>query len=350
MSLINPRRVVACVSCLAVLLLSAALLRAGVKVEPVGPPVKSGPYTITGPFVSGNLSVFLIHGPDQLKAKNYLTLQEAMQRKIVIVHETGNVNELAIENVSPDQEVFVQSGDIVKGGRQDRTIAMDFVCPPRSGKMPIAAFCVESGRWHQRGTEAPALFASSNDAIAGKDLKLAARKAASQQQVWQRVAENQEKLSENAAASVAQPQSATSFQLSLESKPVLDHTQAYVSELEPIVGGKADVVGYAFAVNGKVNSADVYANHALFAKLWPKLIKSSAVEAFADLQKGKKFDKATAAGVKACIEDAERGKASQKEVTPRVQVITRETKKNVAFETRDRAAGEASVHSSYVAK
>lgn len=334
-------------------LVSLALLLAGAMAKAAapqaGPVLKTGDYTISGPYVHDNLSVFLIHGQDKVK-KNYLTLQEALDRKIVVVHETGNVNELSIENVSPDQEVYVQSGDIVKGGRQDRTIAMDFICPPRSGNMPIAAFCVEHGRWQQRGAEAAAVFASSNDAIAGKDLKLAARKAMSQQEVWQQVAQNQQKLSANAAKPVTDPRSQSSLQLSLESKPVQDNTQAYVKTLEPIVNGKSDVVGYAFAINGKVNSADIYANHDLFVKLWPKLIKSSAVEAFADTEKGKQFAAARAESVQACIEDAERGKASKKDVTPRVQVITKETEKNIAFETRDSAAGEAAVHSNYVAK
>lgn len=333
------------VSC-ATLLAFASLLTAA----SAAPGVQAGQYTISGPYVHNNLAVFLIHGPDKLKDKNYLTLQEAMEKKIVIVHETGNVNELSIENVSPDQDVYIQSGDIVKGGRQDRTIAMDFICPPKSGQMPINAFCVENGRWHQRGIEPAAQFASSNDAIVGKDLKLAARKAANQQEVWQQVAENQKKLSASVGTPVADLRSQSSLQLTLENKAVQDKSGDYLKALEPIVAGKDDVVGYAFAINGQVNSADIYANHALFSKLWPKLIKSSAVEAFADLQSGKTFDAAKAAGVKACIEDASTGKASEKDVTPRVQVITRETEKNVAFECRDRAAGEQAVHANYVVK
>ena len=67
------------------------------------------------------------------------------------MYETGQVNELAIENVSPDRAVFVQAGDIVKGGRQDRVFSQDLVLKPRSGRVPIDAFCVESGRWRQRG-------------------------------------------------------------------------------------------------------------------------------------------------------------------------------------------------------
>lgn len=73
-------------------------------------PTKIGDYTLSGPYTHENLTLFLIHGKDKLKDKTYLTLQEGMERKIVVVHETGNVNELTIENVSPDQDVYVQSG------------------------------------------------------------------------------------------------------------------------------------------------------------------------------------------------------------------------------------------------
>ena len=45
------------------------------------------------------------------------------------------------------------------------------------------------------------------------------------------------------------------------------------------------MIGYVFAINGHVNSADVYASRALFVKLWPKLLKASAVEAVAELNK-----------------------------------------------------------------
>jgi hypothetical protein len=314
------------------------------------PPAQASNYSVSGPFVHDNLAVFLIHGTDRLKDKNYLTLQEAMDRKIVIVHETGNVNELSIENVSPNFEVYIQSGDIVKGGRQDRTIAMDFIAPPNSGKMPINAFCVESGRWHQRGGESAEHFASSNDAIAGKSLKLAAKQQMNQGEVWRDVAENQSKLSGNSGGDVRAAQSASSFQLSIESKPVAEHTEAYVKELEPIVQGKDDVIGYAFAINGKINSADVYANHTLFMKLWPKLIKSSAVEALADLQKDKPTVTAKTDDVYHCMADAAKGKESDRDVTPRVKVVTKETDENIVFETRDREAAAAAVHENYVNK
>src|SRR5437773_10082034 len=118
-------------------------------------------YKLSGPYSYKNLTIFLIHGKGQLEGKNFLTLQEALEQKKVIVYETKQVNELAIENVS-NEDVYVQSGDIVKGGQQDRMLAVDLIVPPKSGRMASAAFCVESGRWSRRGGEQAAVFVSSN--------------------------------------------------------------------------------------------------------------------------------------------------------------------------------------------
>src|SRR6266480_212859 len=98
------------------LLLSAVALLAG----PVAPaqPAKTAPparidFTLSGPYAHENLQIFLVHGPDRIKGKSWLTLAEAIDAKKVVVHETGSVNELSIENVG-DDEVFVEAGEIVK--------------------------------------------------------------------------------------------------------------------------------------------------------------------------------------------------------------------------------------------
>jgi hypothetical protein len=117
-------------------------------------------YRLSGPYTHKNLSIFLVHGKNTIKGKSFLTLQEALVQKKVVVYETRSVNELSIQNFS-DEDVFVQSGDIVKGGQQDRMIGVDLIVPPRSGKLPISAFCVEHGRWSGRGNERASEFSSS---------------------------------------------------------------------------------------------------------------------------------------------------------------------------------------------
>jgi hypothetical protein len=308
-----------------------------------------GAFTLSGPYTHDNLTVYLIHGKDRIDLTKYLTLQEALEQKKVVVHETGNVNELSIENVSA-VPVYVQSGDIVKGGRQDRTIASDFICPPHSGKMPIDAFCVEHGRWQQRGGESPGQFASSNAALSSRELKLAAKQAGSQQEVWKEAANAQAKLSSNVGADVKDKQSQSSYQLSLENKQLQATTEAYIKELNGIVESKDDVIGYAFAINGRINSADVYAASGLFRKMWPKLIRSAAVEAIAEYQKDKKFEPVTADAVRAFLADAEAGKKSVKPAGDKLDLVTEDGKAAVLFETQDKENKGEWLHRNYIRK
>ena len=192
--------------------------------------------------------MFLVHGKDLTK-KTFLTLQEALAQKKVRVYETKDVNELAIRNFS-NQDIYVQAGDIVRGGEQDRMISTDFIVPPKSGRMPIAAFCVESGRWNRRGNEVAGSFGSSENSVALKELKLAAKRENSQQAVWQNVSLAQEKLSPNVDATVKDGASASSFELTVENAKVKETTGAYIKALSRIVQSKTDVIGYVFAING----------------------------------------------------------------------------------------------------
>jgi len=305
-------------------------------------------YRLSGPYTHGNLTVFLVHGKD-LTTKNFLTLQEALAQKKVAVYETKDVNSLAIKNLS-DQDVYVQAGDIVRGGDQDRMISIDFIVPPRSGRMPIGAFCVESGRWSKRGNEENASFNSSENMVATKDLKLAAKKEQSQQAVWENVKVAQGKLAANVVAARPGLMSTSSMELSVENAKVKESTEAYIKELSGILQGKSDVIGYVFAINGNVNSADVYASRALFAKLWPKLLKASAVEALAELNKDVEAKPVAREVVHSFLIESEKARAEARQVTPRVKVVTREDENNIFFETQDRAANDGWVHRNYIRK
>jgi hypothetical protein len=352
-------------------------------------------YSLSGPYSHKNLAIFLIHGQGRSKETSMLTLSEALEQKKVVVHETGDVNELAIENVS-GEEVFVQSGDIVKGGQQDRVLAMDLIVPAKSGRVSIASFCVEQGRWNGRGDEAVAHFSSSNRILPSKDLKIAAKHRASQQEVWQNVAKSQEKMSAgvvelsapatpppapsapappppagggNAVGIPADPirgaggneavaidfsvtsgLSRSSLQLSLENKRLKETADEYVGKLSSIVEDKDDAIGYAFAINGQINSADIYSSRALFRKLWPKMLEASVAEAIGEFEKGKKYDQVSAERIKAFLTEIPDGHAESKEVTPRVTVMKRETGGTLYFETRDRNKSDGWIHRNYIAK
>jgi hypothetical protein len=137
--------------------------------------------TVSGPYTHKNISIFLVHGKNSINAEKFLTLEEAMDMKKATVHETENVNQLTITN-SSNFNIFIMSGDIVKGGKQDRVIQYNYIVPPGIKQMPVSSFCVESGRWEKRGNENSDRFSSSREMIASKDLKKSVKKDKSQSQ------------------------------------------------------------------------------------------------------------------------------------------------------------------------
>lgn len=308
----------------------------------------AGEYRLSQPFTHQNLTIFLIHGPNKI-AHNLLTLEEAIDQHKVVVYETRSVNELAIENVS-NEDVFIESGDIVKGGQQDRTLKDDLILPSKSGKVSIASFCVEHGRWTRRGNESATTFNGAHQAVASKQLKMAVKMKADQAEVWNQVAQAQARLASNLHSDPRPAASPTSFVMTMDAPVVQRSIDGYIQELAGIVNHQNDVVGYAFAINGKVNSADIYASHDLFGKLWMKLLRASAFEAVTDFEAGKKFDGVEAKAVKTALVDADSGKPSARNLTERTELVTKETDRNVVFETRDRNERGSWVHKNYLTK
>ena len=236
---------------------------------------------VASPLAHENLSVYFVHGSDAVPDAKVLTLQEALDRDLAVVHETGNVNVLAVENRSSEYELFIQSGDIVKGGRQDRMVQTDMLISPNSGVVPLPAHCVEQGRWTNRGTEDARRFKSSAKCAVGNDLKVANFNG-QQGEVWKTVMDNQGKLTARLSAPVNAAESPTSLQLALESRELEEKIAAYEAALKAAGENRADIIGVVFVINGQVTCAEVYGSNALFRKAWPKLLNAAAVEAFGE--------------------------------------------------------------------
>jgi hypothetical protein len=264
-----------------------------------------------------------------------------------------------------DREVFVQSGDIVKGGQQDRVLSVSLVLPPHSGVVPITAFCVEQGRWSKRGYEDVQNFNSAAASLPSHAAKLAIQPAPDglsssltssygdpslgerQRRVWSNVASAQRSLSRALDESVASPQSPTSLQLALENEKLKKAQERYIAALQAAGENEGDIIGYAFAINGKIDSADVYETNELFRKMWGKLLTASVTEAIAT-----KGDTAAAAppsaDIVAFLKAAQSGAASKQKLTQSVELEIRTSDSSVYLETR--RTGGPWVHRGYIAK
>jgi hypothetical protein len=305
-------------------------------------------YRLSGPHACRNLEIYFIHGKAGVKGRQVIPLAEALEKGVVVIDETNDVNRLSATNHSVKEYVFIQAGDIVKGGRQDRTLSQDVLLPPKSGKVDLHAFCVEQGRWSQRGKEPSDQFSSSRKRLSSKQLKLAAKQAKSQQAVWNAVAAEQEKLGRRIGKSVTKPASGTSLQLSLEDKDVEKQIQNYRQTLLPIGRRETDAIGFAYAINGKFNSADIYGEPGLFQKLWPKLVESAACEALSMRDEEQNHPAADPVDIKNHIAGA-LGCARHKEPSNRsTRNSAGETAKSYTYETKDRE--DQTIHLNIIAK
>jgi hypothetical protein len=243
-----------------------------------------GSLTVLKPIQHENLQVFAIVSKAEISNRKYVTLNEAMKNNLVKLNETGQVNSLSIDNLS-NEYIFIQAGDIVKGGKQDRTLQTDLILPPHSVDVALNSFCVEQGRWTNRGNEDVSQFSYSEKNLSSRDLKFAAKKEGNQSMVWGKVKEQQDKLNENmvkkyddANIRVENATSTSSYQLTLENDKLVEFQEEYRKTLEAILKTE-NIVGLAYAVNGEVYGLDAFNNYELFNDLSDKLLDAFIIEA-----------------------------------------------------------------------
>jgi len=314
---------------------------------PVKKEIQLSNYRLSGPYRFENLSMFLVHGPDEPGSLIYTPLQDAMKRGLVTIREKSDVNELVIMNDSPSEEVFVQAGDIVKGGNQDRVLAVDLILPAQSAPIPISAFCVEHSRWQPRFSTSADQF-TLTEMSAGFSLKRAIKGAASQLGVWDEVETRQRKMSTRLSTDVRSRLSPTSLPLALEDEAVQDAAQPFINNLLSIAEQSNDVLGVVFTINNELIGGDVYSSNLMFKRLWPRLLKGAAIEAATELPMTTTDEEVTIETAGSFLVNSERGAEIIDEVTARTHVVRREIENGLFFETRDMGRDGMWVHRSYL--
>ncbi len=310
----------------------------------------AGGLDVKGPYVHRNLAIYLVLGEVVESEAPLCTLKRAMNEGFVTVHETEEVEELAIENKSADYAVFVQAGDIVQGGKQDRVITVDLLLAPSSGKLPISSFCVERGRWSRRGEESEEVFDDNPGKVMSKGLKLAAKSRRAQGEVWNEVQELQGKLRRRVNSEVCSPESMSSLPLAVENDRVKQSTEGCIEAFMDLPGREESAIGFVCAVNGVLDSAEIYGFRSLFLDLWPDLLMAAAVEAAAEQAADKGSPWPAAADAAAFLANTDRGEAKDIRVTSRSRMVERNLGKDVLFEYRNDSTGTMWLHRNYIRK
>lgn len=233
-----------------------------------------GKFTLNGPYSHKNVVIYFLDpvSPPQ-ESQDFITLDEGMKAGTVKVTEKkdgAQVNTLQIENTS-GKPLFIQAGDIVDGGQQDRTLQASLVIPPNSGVTDLPSFCVEHGRWSGDGN-----FTSNTGTLNSKELKLMARESKSQQGVWKAVEEQKKELREKIGGG-----DSASTSLNEETEAAKSKTDDYKKALSDALSKCPNAMGMVVAVDGEINSVHLYPAPSLFKKLYGKLVESFAIEAVA---------------------------------------------------------------------
>jgi hypothetical protein len=118
------------------------------------------------PAIFENLSVYPVLLPHSTTRDRFITLDEGLKTRKVIVSEIGATGRLqrlrAGQEVSEDAEVnrllvtnrsgktlILIAGELVVGGKQDRMVGHDCLIEASAKPVPIDVFCVEHGRWNE---------------------------------------------------------------------------------------------------------------------------------------------------------------------------------------------------------
>ena len=267
-------------------------------------------------------------------------------------------------------------GELVYGGKQDRCMAEETIIIADGKPVKIKVYCVEHGRWNSRmaaeaADDLTALKRSSGETVdkeklqqllaetkkgkfvasAGslnKEGRIAVQEGKGQSEVWDKVGKT------NAAA--GNLSSSGDFTANYTRAVDPQQLQAYVKELQEPVANHPQVVGAIVAINGKVEAVDIFQSTPLFQKIWPKLLKSHALDALtAPMPKTK---------TECSVEDAEKflqtamhtGEEQKSKTQGGLTVTKRDSPSVVSFSVQEKDAQQSTagfggaVHSSGYSK
>jgi hypothetical protein len=184
-----------------------------------------------------------------------VSLNKAIQQGIVAVSERGtasteNVHWLRINNNS-DKAVFIGSGEVILGGRQDRMVTKDTVLMPSGRDQYIPVMCVEEGRWSDKEKKFGYL------SYATPNLRKVLDQSTNQVTVWREIFNH---LEYNGIKSPT-----LAFAARRQDKKFAPQMQEYYNWfIDQIKRSDSTIVGFVAMTGDRVIGCDIYAGTNLF--------------------------------------------------------------------------------------
>jgi len=202
---------------------------------------------------------------------SYLTLDEALQQDLVDVTEIdegGRVPALKVSNKA-HRPLFLMSGEQLQGAKQNRVLNISIMVAPNSD-LPIPVSCVEAGRWRYQSRKFTSSGTASHSHLRAmmashvtQSYRMVGTPTSQQHAVWGEVARKLETMgSRSPSAALHQVYE--------------DHESRLkgIADLKVPAGSS----GAVFAFGGRVVGMDLFDQSLTFEKLWPKLVRSYAID------------------------------------------------------------------------
>ncbi len=223
-----------------------------------------------------NLTVFPILTREQPDLGPFTTLEAALAKNEAEVREAsegGTVNTLVVENKG-DTPIFLLAGTVLEGGKQDRQVGQDVVVGGKQA-IKVDAFCVEQGRWtaSREGRMTGGKFGPAK-VLADSGVRAAGQYKKNQSEVWSEVSKVNG-ANKKVSASSALAASLDDAGLRAERERGAAAALAFFDGQKPA----RDVVGLAYAVDGRVRGVRWFVNHQLFGLFRGALAESATAEA-----------------------------------------------------------------------
>jgi hypothetical protein len=224
------------------------------------------------PTVHRNMAVFPLLGGRGGRPP-YDTLKEALDAGTVTIAEVsegGSVPHLALENRGA-RPILLIDGEELVGAKQNRVLNLTILAP--AGKcIVIPVSCVEQGRWGYRSRhfedQGRILFGKARSAKAARVSECKAARGgndADQGKVWMDIS------AKMGAMRVDSPSMAME-DIYTRNAPRLEE---YVAALRPLDGQ----AGAVFAINGRIETVELFAWADTLGRLLPKLVRGCAIDA-----------------------------------------------------------------------
>lgn len=235
---------------------------------------------ILEPLEAGVMQVFGLRWPVH-SGLSYRTLDEALadgQLEVTEVTDGGSVPALKVTNKS-EFMAFLMAGEQLKGGKQNRVLNASIMVPAK-GELPIPVSCVERGRWAYRSAQFGSSGSSSHSRLrrmmhlhATESYRQEGVPSSKQGEVWQEV---DRKLAETHSSS-----GTCLLQQAYEDTEVA--LRDTVEQLSLPEGAS----GAVFVLAGRIVGFDLFDKPQTLAKLWPKLVRAYALDAYTEPDSGK---------------------------------------------------------------